>query len=57
MNKILFLIIAGLLCLLAYREHIHKIQIEQVRIDTIQETSDDLLQACESRLDEFMNQF
>ena len=57
MNKILFLIIAGLLCLLAYREHIYKAQIEQVRIDTIQETSDDLLRACESRLDEFMNQF
>ena len=57
MKKILFLIFVGLLGLLAYQEHAHKAQIAQIRAEAIQQASDDLLQACENKIDEILGQF
>lgn len=53
MKRFLFLIIAGLLGLLAYQEHAHKAQIEAVRADAIQQTSDDYYRLAKIKLMNF----
>lgn len=57
MKKALFATIAGLVALLAYREHVHAVQIKNLRADVTQTVSDELLAACEARIDEILGQF
>lgn len=56
-----WLIIGALVALLAWREHYHGQQIASICAaqvaDAVQVASDDLLVACEAKIDEILSQF